>query len=97
MVVGLDLDRCSCRSGSHGRLLHYHLLWLGYNGCWRSSRSTTLDGLDIDVLDLDHIAMNDGVDLYRLLTLVMNVAKRVVQLEVRVAEGASAEKNWDDD
>ena len=70
-----------------------------YNWCWRCFRSTTvsIDSLDEDVLDINHVAFDDGVSFRRRLTLVVDMAKGVVQLEVRVAEGASAEENREDD
>ena len=69
------------------------------NWCWRRiGRSTVgIDGLDEDILDIDHVAFDDGVDLYGRLTLLMNMTEGIVQLEVRMANGASAKDDGEYD
>ena len=51
----------------------------------------------VEVLDLDFIAEGNRFDLEWLVSLVVHVSQRVVELEVRVGNGAGAEEDRNGD
>lgn len=61
--------------------------------CWRWG--IPIDRSNVEILDLDLIADGGRDDLERLVTLVVHVSQRIVELEVRVGNGAGAEEDWD--
>ena len=90
MEIGIDMDFCTGFIG------------LGDGSCARRSSTSSIDGSDslcnvyhfrdLPLSVLQIIGGDDGV-----LTLVVVMGKRVVQLIVRMGNGASAEKDREKD
>ena len=63
--------------------------------CW-SCWSWGIDIVDIDILHYGFAIDLSCFHLGWLVTLVVHVSQRVVELEMRVSDGAGAEEDWDD-